>query len=720
MSAFDLQIEDFDIQIEDEPAKPKRKPGKVDTSRGGAFVRGIAQGGSMGFGDELAGALGAAASSVGLLDNKENLSFGDAYRQYRDQARESDRLAEAKHGGAYIAGQVVGGIATAPALPGGAVSTLGKAAATGAGYGAVAGLGGSKADLTRGEVDQAAIDTGIGAGVGLAAGAVGHGIVKGAGKAASAIRARVGGEAGRVEHAARGVAEKVAQSADEPSLIGSGETVRSAAAKGRALVDEWSSMLPEPFHLRPSQLTGDPAAALAESRVAQFPKTMQRAQALRAKQLEQVGSVADAYIDRVASDPTKLGRADVTGAVGQAVKTNIKAIYENTSRTAGPIYDAFEAAGGGVMYAPIRGRIADVLSDAGVNTNQVTGKLRQVLDKYDKSGAGGGISIKEANDVRKAMNAVIARESQALDGVDMTVQGAIAKKIRGVIDNAFDEAASTENSGPAIALLRKANAIWASGQKAADEASTDAVLRIIDRVAPGSNLESLPRQMLTMEEGQAAGIFRILRASGEGNDAADQLLAQMLDEIMVKAGKVPRGGAGPIAPGSYEISPYGALEGLKKALPALRAGYAGNGKAEFAINRLSHLMQRTSFGPGLQGAQTAPVIADALGAAVEQAADATIGRAPTAAAKSAMGWAERLTGNAEMAAKAATSIDGINAFSDALAMMLGAKQGKPISEKAARGFMTAISRLGIDKIQSAVSPDRFTTTDTYGATASLD
>jgi hypothetical protein len=149
-------------------------------SAGEALGRGAVQGATLGFGDELSGlggALGTMAGSSPIVQARDPAlqaklergpTFGQAYRETRDEARAANEAARAAHpwlyGGAEIAGSALpmaaGGMAAKAA--GMAVGPVAGSAATGAAMAA----GGSNADLTQGEGGQFAIDTGIGAGVG--------------------------------------------------------------------------------------------------------------------------------------------------------------------------------------------------------------------------------------------------------------------------------------------------------------------------------------------------------------------------------------------------------------------------------------------------------------------------------------------------------------------------------------------------------------------------
>jgi len=165
-----------------------------------SYLHGMTQGATLGFGEELgAGALaalqpllkyipGTTESTTRELEQQgfqveapdEQKSFIERYRDLRDTTREAQKKAKEENEAAYISGELVGGIAPAIATGGsaavGSAANLGlkelvkqgikKGAVSGLGYGAGSGLGASEADLTKGETEQAAIDTLVGAGTG--------------------------------------------------------------------------------------------------------------------------------------------------------------------------------------------------------------------------------------------------------------------------------------------------------------------------------------------------------------------------------------------------------------------------------------------------------------------------------------------------------------------------------------------------------------------------
>lgn len=160
--------------VEEAPSPPKPSPAE-------AFGRGAVQGATLGFGDEL----GAAAQGFLQYQSQflpqgfkerlgiENAAAGgsplDVYRQARTENRQLDQRAQQAEPEYYLGGSIAGGLPVAAVTPGYAGAAL---------TGAAAGLGSSEADLTRGEVGEAALDTALGAGAGLAGEAVGRGVGK--------------------------------------------------------------------------------------------------------------------------------------------------------------------------------------------------------------------------------------------------------------------------------------------------------------------------------------------------------------------------------------------------------------------------------------------------------------------------------------------------------------------------------------------------------------
>jgi hypothetical protein len=188
------------------PAQPAGadQPGYIES-----LGRGGLQGATLGHGEEIqaaasalgisptdalrmagAGPIGGAAIAGGralqALYSKGPSGIVDDYRRERDEARAKNEAAKQANPKTYMAGQIGGGVATA-LVPGAAPATIGKAAVAGAGIGALAGVGGTDADLTRGEIKDVAKDAAVGGATGGAFGA-----------AAKPIATAVGGVLGAV------------------------------------------------------------------------------------------------------------------------------------------------------------------------------------------------------------------------------------------------------------------------------------------------------------------------------------------------------------------------------------------------------------------------------------------------------------------------------------------------------------------------------------------
>lgn len=170
-----LDLSPFDSAVPQQPELPN------DVGMGEAALRGAGQGLSLGFGDEIVGGVKAAGSK--LTGNGKSLE--DLYNQYRDIERQRNEAASQRYPKTYTGTEIAGGIGTM-LIPG-----VGEAAMTGKGaaiLGALNGLGNSKADLTKGEVGQAAIDTGIGAALGKGGQMLGSALAPVAKEAAPAIQ----------------------------------------------------------------------------------------------------------------------------------------------------------------------------------------------------------------------------------------------------------------------------------------------------------------------------------------------------------------------------------------------------------------------------------------------------------------------------------------------------------------------------------------------------
>lgn len=166
-------------------AKHKKltEPKRAKTPEFESFLRGGAQGVTLGFADEIAGAL-EAAKDVAVGPTKfENLL--DQYRKRRDESRLAYKAAQQDSPYWFGAGEFGGGLATT-AIPGMALAkgaSIGQKLGTAAKLGGAVGLGAGEADITKGDIGGAAGEAAMGA----TTGAVLQGGLSGLGAAAKSV-----------------------------------------------------------------------------------------------------------------------------------------------------------------------------------------------------------------------------------------------------------------------------------------------------------------------------------------------------------------------------------------------------------------------------------------------------------------------------------------------------------------------------------------------------
>lgn len=167
-------------------------PAAPTISRGEAFGRGALQGATLGWGDEIAAAadtlishvpgVRAAAEALAPTAGGRGASLDYTnpnltYEERRDAYRRFNEAAKAQHGKLYTTGEIAGGVAATPLLPGigevkglSTAAKLGRVGIAGAEVGGIAGAGGSEATNAKDYLK----DTGVGVGVGGVGGVVLH------------------------------------------------------------------------------------------------------------------------------------------------------------------------------------------------------------------------------------------------------------------------------------------------------------------------------------------------------------------------------------------------------------------------------------------------------------------------------------------------------------------------------------------------------------------
>jgi hypothetical protein len=169
----DLVPDDGSIQLAPDPGsiqapgQPQTAPAPQQPGGFASLGRGVIQGATLGYSDEISGAI-------------ESLFSDKTYQQARDESRAANEQAKAAHPFLYGGGEIGGGIASAfvPGLGIAKGAGLAKTALTLGAQGGAAALGGSTAELTgpNRDIGGAIKDTAVGFGLGAGIGAAAHGL----------------------------------------------------------------------------------------------------------------------------------------------------------------------------------------------------------------------------------------------------------------------------------------------------------------------------------------------------------------------------------------------------------------------------------------------------------------------------------------------------------------------------------------------------------------
>lgn len=174
-------------------------------TQGESFARGVAQGGTLGFADEISGG----AEALWKKANGDPTQFGKLYETYRDQSRANFEKAEKENPKSYLTGEIGTGIATAfiPGVAAAKGAKLAQVAARAAGIGAAAGAGYSKEDSVAG----VAKDTLVGGTLGGLTAAAAPLLGKAVSKAGEKVKGSAERFAARAIGAERGTIKKLGQ-----------------------------------------------------------------------------------------------------------------------------------------------------------------------------------------------------------------------------------------------------------------------------------------------------------------------------------------------------------------------------------------------------------------------------------------------------------------------------------------------------------------------------
>lgn len=394
-----------------EKVRPPEAPQK-GPSTGRAAAEGALQGGTYGFGDELQGLIGAVlrrSPGMGMPTpeemGEENIfspsghggTFTEDYRMERDAARRDRQAAETAHPDAYGGSQLAAAILTPGPKAGKGIDSFAKA---GAKVGGAYGLGASDADLTKGEVGDAAIDTAVGTGLGAATGAVAGGLNK---FVVQPIAGKVSQMGANAAQRGRDLANKpidAAVNSASGKVGGQVSAGRNAVANLRQ--DAVDASLPEDLSRRAAELLDDPGAAALNERVARS------TQGQFFQRLPNIDK-ADAALDEALEGATPKAREAAYEAFME--KSPLKrALWEIAKRTAPTVAgSAIGGALGGTAGAGVGGTL-------GLLTGAMSGRPGRIMTnairspQFQRSAAQGGTRLLEES-IPGALEGVVGEES---------------------------------------------------------------------------------------------------------------------------------------------------------------------------------------------------------------------------------------------------------------------------------------------------------------------
>ncbi len=679
---------------------PRARASTIDS-----LVEGGLQGATFGFADEIEGlatAIGQDAKSiasrlVGLTKEQDSdpTTFKERLRRNIDEARREASILEKDNPNVFLTGQVGGAIASG--IGAGSVlgnlfkgaNTLKTAVAGGTAAGALAGAGDSEADLLDGDVGGVALDSVKGGALGAVGGAAGHGLGKAVGAGVRKLR---GGDVGAASAGAR-LATETAKSGDELSEIGFQQSVKDSFKAAddleRSVNDKLAANGFEPdFRLKPSQKTGDPALALKERTAEQLPATMREAQAAEAKQLGSAAKFLDVSADEIAAAPEKLGRSDVGNRLVKVIDNYMIKLHQWRSASADPIYEAAEQAAGSapifstsnISKAAQEMAEGDTFSSA---TKKLGGKVKQLTDLADESGA---VRYGALKSFRSFWTDVLAgRESLGKAVSPGKAKRTARMMLDAINDDLADSAAGRQDAGKAGLLLQQANQVWREGSERIDSAGTAVVKRIL-KMKGADDADTITKRLLSRSPDQIKGVFRVVNQASP--KTAQQLRAQLFEEVLVKGGKPAREAVFSRAMGVSRLKPQTLLTKLKEHEPILRAAFEGDAKAMHNLKQAIELTQRLSFGPGIKGSDTAPKIAQGL-----KELRMSSGGIMSEGLRRTIDLASRILSREGSQARAMSSPEGLSAFNKMMRVAVGKES---ISKEGAAALASTMSRLGIE------------------------
>ena len=472
-----------------------------------ALARGAGQGVTLGFGDELGGAVGALwAKAKGDPD-----TFAALYEQFRDLDREENKASEEQHPVANMAGQIGGGIVSL-AIPGvGAAGKIGQA--------------GAAAAKTAGAATAARIG-------GAAAGGAILGAAEGAGRseadsigglaADAAIGGTVGGVAGGIIGATPSVISRVLPGATSRARaveqVTGGKTPSALAPEireGLRLEREMGERLTAP------QITMEPFALGTQTTLARSASPVATSTLRDVSEKQQA-----ALLKHLGASIDMLGGTREAAQASERISTSYNRYVEGfQSRISDAVRPMFEAAirtGARLPTGRITTALDDLIASNSTELSTETGKTAVKSLVALRQNLGDTIDIGSIQNALRQWGKAVRGSGLAIaDTGDKAFERGVARKVFGAINKTLSDGASSPDiNGEAASALRAARAKYA--ELMAEQGANDSeVLRRIVRQTAKLGGDTSVERILT-SEASATQIGRAVSVL----DRADPLAAR--------------------------------------------------------------------------------------------------------------------------------------------------------------------------------------------------
>lgn len=666
-----------------------------EPSYGESFVGGVGTGATLGLRDEAAGYQAAnpirdrldrfkpGATPPRLSTEEKEL----AYLTARDADR-SEQEFEARNYKTNLAGKVTGGAITGAAL-GGPVSGASGAALLGGELGFLQGIGESEGTTP----EQIMGDALVSGGAGAAGGFVTDPLVRGGTKLIKAGAARV------LKTAEERAAEKVSAQIKpkELSEIGRRQTVEDFTGSSEALEGRVEAKTGQKLQLRPTQRTGDPAAAQYEDMAGNYPAIRREAQNLEAKNRDVTADYLDKLADDIAADPSKLGRADVQESVTKGIDDHLQSLVRERSTWGKTAYAApDELLKHDVIDSSIPvGTVMDEIAALPPQATEAANRLQKTI--YALTGDLGGqrtnyAGYKDLRSQQVYWGNLATQRGTIIEGLDDASARRIAHEVSDAITLALD--AHAERGGKeGVEALRAANAGWRERTEHIKTVGN----KYINGLLKTESADTFTNKILRGADDDIRGVMGILNKNAP--ETAQQLRAQMFEESNIAIGKPIRATGGladiPRSQGSNNLDPAKGYRHYEKNASRFEAAYEGDPKAQLAFREALELMRRLSYRP-IPLAEPQGVLSDIASKTVQYAGWGVAGAKGNVAVRAGqrvMSWMR----NEKALAKITSTPQGLEIFNRISKVALG--DDKQLSVQALDQLIMSLERMAFGEVE---------------------